>query len=132
MATESWTIRRVVAWSAADFEKRSLCSPRLDAELLVAHALGTDRVGLYMDLDRPLTTDELTRIRALVARRRTAEPIAYILGRREFYGRSFAVNRSVLVPGRRPRRWSSKRLHGCPSTDRCASSTSAPGADASR
>jgi release factor glutamine methyltransferase len=96
--TSAWTIRSVVAWSTDDFQKRGLPSPRLDAELLVAHALGIDRVGLYMDLDRPLAAGELAAIRELVARRRTAEPVAYILGRREFYGRPFGVGRSVLVP----------------------------------
>jgi release factor glutamine methyltransferase len=93
-----WTIRGVVRWSADDFAARGIESARLDAELLVAHALELDRVKLYMDLDRPLTPDELARIRALVTRRRKREPIAYILGRREFFGRSFEVTPAVLVP----------------------------------
>lgn len=96
--SEPWTIRRVVKWSSDDFAGRGIESARLDAELLVAHALGLDRVKLYMDLDRPLTPDELARIRELVVRRRKREPIAYILGRREFYGRSFEVTPAVLVP----------------------------------
>lgn len=95
---ERWTIRRVVKWSTDDFAARGIESARLDAELLVAHALGLDRVKLYMDLDRPLTPEELAAIRALVMRRRKREPIAYILGRREFYGRSFAVSPAVLIP----------------------------------
>lgn len=95
---ETWTIRKVVRWSADDFAARGIGSARLDAELLVAHALGLDRVKLYMDLDRPLAADELARIRELVTRRRKREPIAYILGRREFYGRSFEVGPAVLVP----------------------------------
>ena len=95
---EPWTIRRVVKWSSDDFAARGIESSRLDAELLVAHALGIDRVRLYMDLDRPLIDAELTRIRELVTRRRKREPIAYILGAREFYGRSFAVSSAVLVP----------------------------------
>ncbi len=96
--SESWTIRRVVRWSADDFAIRGIESSRLDAELLVAQALGLDRVRLYMDLDRPLTPDELARIRELVTRRRKREPIAYILGRREFFGRAFEVSPAVLVP----------------------------------
>lgn len=95
---EPWTIRRVVSWSASDFSGRGIQTARLDAELLVAHALGIDRVRVYMDLDRPLTPDELGAIRELVARRRKLEPIAYILGRKEFYGRSFEVGPEVLVP----------------------------------
>ncbi|UJR81157.1 peptide chain release factor N(5)-glutamine methyltransferase [Sandaracinus amylolyticus] len=95
---ERWTIRRVVKWSADDFASRGIESSRLDAELLVAHALGLDRVKLYMDLDRPLAPDELTKIRELVLRRRKREPVAYILGRREFFGRSFEVSPAVLIP----------------------------------
>lgn len=94
----AWSIRRVVAWSAEDFAGRGIESPRLDAELLVAEALGIDRVRLYMDLDRPLDDAELAAIRALVKRRRAREPVAYILGRREFWGRTFVVGPAVLVP----------------------------------
>jgi release factor glutamine methyltransferase len=95
---ETWSIRRVMRWTAEDFAARGLDSPRLDAELLVAHALGLERVALYLDMDRPLTADELGRIRGLVKRRREREPVAYILGQRDFYGRTFEVDRSVLVP----------------------------------
>lgn len=73
-------------------------SPRLDAELLIAHALGCDRVRLYMDLDRPWLDHELTSVRELLKRRRAHEPVAYIRGEREFYGRSFHVDRRVLIP----------------------------------
>jgi release factor glutamine methyltransferase len=97
-SSEPWTIRRIVRWSAEDFGKRGLDSPRLDAELLVAHALGVDRVRLYMDLERELTAAELQSVRELVQRRRKREPVAYLLGRKEFWGRSFAVSRAVLVP----------------------------------
>lgn len=98
MSAESWTTRRIVRWITDDLGKRGLGSPRLDAELIVAHALGLDRVKLYMDLDRPLTAPELTAIRELVARRRRREPMAYLRGKREFYGRDFVVSPSVLVP----------------------------------
>ena len=82
----------------ADFERRGIDSPRLDADLLVAHALGVKRLQLFLDPDRPLIEAELTAIRALVERRRAREPVAYILGEREFYGRSFTVTRDVLIP----------------------------------
>lgn len=93
-----WSIRRVVQWATEDFAARGIESPRLDAELLVSEALRLDRVRLYMDLDRPLDDAERAAIRELVKRRRAREPIAYILGRREFWGRSFAVGPAVLVP----------------------------------
>jgi release factor glutamine methyltransferase len=96
--SEVWTIRRVLAWAAEDFEKRGLDSPRLDAELLAAHALGVSRVALYMDLDRPLDAHERAALRALVARRRAHEPIAYIIGHRDFYKHRFVVRSGVLIP----------------------------------
>lgn len=94
-----WTIARVLAWAAEDLGRRGLKdSPRLDAELLLGHALGVDRVKLIVDSQRPLQEDELGRFRELVLRRRRHEPIAYILGEREFYGMRFSVNRHVLIP----------------------------------
>lgn len=96
--TDHWTIRRIIDWMTQDFASRGIDSPRLDAELLVAEALHLQRVQLYMDLERPLTPDELAAVRALVQRRRQREPVAYILGRRDFYGATFAVDARVLVP----------------------------------
>jgi release factor glutamine methyltransferase len=97
-AKNTWTVRSMVSWMQADFEKRGIWSARLEADLLVAHALGVKRIALFLDPERPLIEAELTKIRALVERRRAHEPIAYILGEREFYGRSFLVDRDVLIP----------------------------------
>jgi len=98
VTSRTWTIRDVVDWATKDFTRRGIESPRLDAELLVAKALGTDRVGLYLDLNRPLVDGERSAIRPLVARRRAREPVAYILGHRDFYGRRFTVSPDVLIP----------------------------------
>jgi release factor glutamine methyltransferase len=98
VTTRTWTIREVLEWATQDFAGRGIDSPRLDAELLVAKALGMDRVGLYLDLNRPLVDDERGAIRPLVARRRGREPVAYILGHRDFYGRRFKVTPDVLIP----------------------------------
>lgn len=98
MTSRTWTIREVLDWAAQDFAGRGIESPRLDAELLVAKALGIDRVGLYLDLNRPLLEGERSAIRPLVTRRREREPVAYILGYRDFYGRRFAVTPDVLIP----------------------------------
>jgi len=80
------------------FKERGLDSPRLDAELLIAHALRVNRTRLYTHSDQPLTTQERDTLRALVKRRAMREPMAYILGVREFYGRDFRVSADVLVP----------------------------------
>jgi release factor glutamine methyltransferase len=73
-------------------------SARLDAELLCAQALGIGRLDLYLQFDRPLDEGELTAIRELVRRRGKGEPVAYITGTREFYGRAFTVTPDVLIP----------------------------------
>ena len=98
MNERTWTIRDVLDWATKDFEARGIDSPRLDAELLVAEALGIDRIGLYLDLGRPLLEGERNAIRPLLIRRREREPVAYILGHRNFYGRRFSVTPDVLIP----------------------------------
>ena len=98
MTSRTWTIREVLDWTTQDFAGRGIDSPRLNAELLVAKALDMDRVGLYLDLNRPLMDQERSAIRPLVARRREREPVAYILGHRDFYGRRFEVSPDVLIP----------------------------------
>jgi release factor glutamine methyltransferase len=98
VGAQTWTIRDVLDWATKDFEGRGIESARLDAELLVAEALGIERIGLYLDLNRPLLEGERDAIRPLIARRREREPVAYILGRRDFYGRRFSVTQDVLIP----------------------------------
>lgn len=93
-----WTIDAVVRWATDDFRARGIDSPRLDAEVLLAHALGATRIQLITDARKPLAPEELARFRDLVKRRRAREPVAYLLGAREFFGRSFKVDRRVLVP----------------------------------
>jgi release factor glutamine methyltransferase len=78
--------------------RRELPDARLEAELLVAHALGLDRLGLFLQLDRPVQEAEISLARELLLRRSKREPVAYLTGRREFYGRVFEVDRSVLIP----------------------------------
>lgn len=95
---ESWTVRRAVLWTADYLRSRGADSPRTDAELLLADALGVDRVRLIIDWEKPLAKDELAAFRARIERRAGGEPLAYILGKREFYGRPFLVDPRVLIP----------------------------------
>lgn len=96
--TETWTIRRVLDWTRGHFEKQKLEDARLTSELLLSHVLSLPRVKLYMDLDRPLSKDELATYRGLIQRRLAGEPTQYLMGTREFYGRKFAVDARVLIP----------------------------------
>jgi release factor glutamine methyltransferase len=98
MQGKLWTVREVLSWTTDRFSQDGLDSARLDAEVLLAHALDLQRVGLYIDLDRPLDDGERSRYRALVSRRLQREPVAYLVGEREFWSRPFAVDSRVLVP----------------------------------
>jgi release factor glutamine methyltransferase len=73
-------------------------TPRLDSELILAHALQVDRISLYVQFERPLAEEELALIRPLLAARAQGRPLAYLLGRREFFGLDFAVDERVLIP----------------------------------
>ena len=95
---KSWTIGSLVKWATDDFKTRGIETPRLDAELLVAHALKIDRMRVILDGARELLGHELSALRDLVKRRRAFEPIAYLRGEREFYGLNFRVDKRVLVP----------------------------------
>lgn len=95
---DTWTIERLLRWMQTTFAERHIESARLDAELLVAQTLGVNRTYLYTHSDQPLTTAEREVLRALVKRRLRREPMAYIRGVREFYGRDFTVGPEVLVP----------------------------------
>ncbi|HEX4627902.1 MAG TPA: peptide chain release factor N(5)-glutamine methyltransferase [Gemmatimonadales bacterium] len=96
--SQEWTIETVLRWATDDFRARGIENPRLDAELLLGRALSATRIQMIVDAKRPLLGDELARFRALVKRRRAREPVAYILGEREFHGRTFLVDRRVLIP----------------------------------
>jgi release factor glutamine methyltransferase len=93
-----WTILALIRWADERFKREGMATPRLDAEVLLAETLGTDRVGLYTHFDQPLQPDELTRFKDLIRRRLRREPVAYILGKREFWSLSFRVTPDVLIP----------------------------------
>lgn len=93
-----WTVLEALRWTETFFRRKALSTPRLDAELLLAHALGTSRVGVYLAHDRPLVDAERARLRGLVSDRGRGVPVAYLTGEKEFYGVGLAVDRRVLVP----------------------------------
>ena len=96
--TETWTPLKLLAWTQGYFSRTGVDAPRLTAELLLAHALGCDRVRLYLDFDKPLGPEELARYRELVKRRGEGEPTAYLTGAKEFYGHAFRVDARALIP----------------------------------
>ncbi len=85
--------------AAAEFLARhQIPSPRLDAEVLLAFLLNLDRVQLYTQFDRPLSGDEIDQYRSLLQRRMRREPVAYLTGKKDFFGYEIRVNSSVLIP----------------------------------
>ncbi len=81
------------------FKDKNIETPRLEAEILLAEAMGfKNRVDLYLKFEQPLKEEELTRSRDFVRRRIQGEPVAYITGRKEFFGISFFVSSAVLIP----------------------------------
>lgn len=97
-AADQWTIQRVLLWSTGFLEERRSETPRLDAELLLSHALGCSRIQLYTNYDKPLLADEREPFKAYLKRRAAGEPVAYITGSKEFMGLMFAVTPAVLIP----------------------------------
>ncbi len=91
-------IKEILDRTTGFFREKKLDSPRLDAELLLSHGLGLSRIDLYLKFEQPLREEELQKLRNLVKRRSLGEPIAYILGEKDFYGESFKVNENVLIP----------------------------------
>lgn len=96
--TEVWTIGRLLSWTAEYLAKSGAENPRLDAEVLLAHARGCPRIELYTAFTEPATDALRDAFRALVKQRAAGMPVAYLVGRREFYSLAFEVTRDVLIP----------------------------------
>jgi len=95
---EQPAVRMALALGTAELREAGCETPRLDAELLLAHALATTRTALHLRPERELTAAESERFAAALARRRAREPVAYVVGTRGFRRIDLAVDRRVLVP----------------------------------
>ncbi len=95
---EVWTILKVLQWTADYFKRKGIPQPRADAEVLLANALGLERIQLYLRFDQPLGGDELMRFREFVKRRAAREPTQYITGRQEFWSLDLEVSPATLIP----------------------------------
>ena len=96
--TGSWTVLKLLNWTTEHFTRNQLDSSRLCAEILLAHVLRCQRIELYTRFDYSPTPEELASYRDLVKRAAGHEPVAYLVGQKEFYSLKFKVNSDVLVP----------------------------------
>jgi release factor glutamine methyltransferase len=94
----TWTVRRLLEWTTPFFTRKGVDSPRLSAELLLAHVLAVPRIKLYTDYERVLDPKQLDAYRDLVKRAAEEEPVAYLTGRAHFFNLEFEVTRDVLIP----------------------------------
>ncbi|MBC87632.1 MAG: protein-(glutamine-N5) methyltransferase, release factor-specific [Bdellovibrionaceae bacterium] len=92
------TLKETLDKTVHFFKAKGLDNPRVDTEYLFHHALGLERIDLYVNFERIMTEQELDQLRPLIKRRGQGEPVAYITGEREFYGFPYKVNSSVLIP----------------------------------
>ncbi|MBL8815317.1 MAG: peptide chain release factor N(5)-glutamine methyltransferase [Planctomyces sp.] len=96
--TDVWTVQRILQWTIGFLKEKGVESPRLEAELLLAHARNCLRIRLYTDFESVVTDEERAKMREYVQRRARREPLAYIVGSKEFYGRNFEVRPGILIP----------------------------------
>jgi len=95
---EPWTVKRILDWTVQFLKERGSDTPRLDAEILLASARKCQRIQLYTQFDQPLSDDQRAVMRDLVKRRGAAEPVAYLVGHREFFSLDFDVRPGVFIP----------------------------------
>lgn len=94
----AWTIIKLLQWAASYLKAHDIGSPRATGEILLAHALKCERIALYLNFEQPLIGDELRAFKSLIQRRIRREPVAYILGVKEFWSLDLEVTRDVLIP----------------------------------
>lgn len=92
------TLLEILNLSVEHLQKKGVDEPRLSSELIITHVLNIKRLDIYLQFERVLTEEEISKIRTLLKRRSEHEPIQYILGETEFYGLKFSVDKSVLIP----------------------------------
>jgi len=98
MASETWNVRRLLEWTEDFLRKKGFESPRLEAQILLAHALGCKKIDLYVRFSEEPSEEKRTVFREIVKRRSEGTPVAHLVGHREFYSLSFAVSPDVLIP----------------------------------
>ena len=95
---QTWTILKILNWTTDYFRSKDIDSPRIDAEILLADLLDVKRIDLYIRYDQPLNAEELAYFKSLIKRRAGKEPVAYIIGHKDFFSSEIKVTPDVLIP----------------------------------
>lgn len=95
---EIWTIQKLLNWVTEYFTGKGVDAPRLSAELLLSHVLGLKRIELYTQFDKPVAKPQLDELRGLVKRAGGHEPVAYLIGKTEFYSLELDITSDCLIP----------------------------------
>jgi release factor glutamine methyltransferase len=98
MNMSDWTIQKLLNWTAEYFKDKKLDAPRLSAELLLSHILAMKRIELYTQFDKPVAKPQLDKLHNLVKRAGQNEPVAYLIGKTEFYSLEIIVSPACLIP----------------------------------
>jgi release factor glutamine methyltransferase len=98
MASETWTVRRLLEWTEDYLRKKGVESPRLETQILLAHALGCKKIDLYVRHEEEPPEEKKSAFREMIRKRAEGMPVAYLVGYREFYSLEFAVTPAVLIP----------------------------------
>ncbi|UCD83780.1 MAG: peptide chain release factor N(5)-glutamine methyltransferase [Deltaproteobacteria bacterium] len=98
LPTNFWTIDKLINWSTEYLKQKGVDSPRLDAEVLLSHLLGIERLELYLDPDRSLNQTGFSDFKSLIRRRGQREPLQYLTGKQEFWSLNFKITEDVLIP----------------------------------
>jgi len=98
LTMQNWTIQKLLNWVTEHFTEKGIDSPRLSAELLLSHVVGLKRIELYTQFDKPVARQQLNRLRDLVKRASQHEPVAYLVGKTEFYCLELNVTPDCMIP----------------------------------
>ena len=93
-----WRVLDLIQWTTEYFKRYDIPSPRLDAELLLGHVLGTSRLQLYLRFEMPVFPEHLADFRELIKKRAAYAPVSYLTSRKEFFSLEFYVDSRVLIP----------------------------------
>ena len=98
MEKTSWSVREILYWTRKHLKRAGIEAARFEAEVLLAHALGTERLELYLNPQRVLSIKERARFKQLIAKRVQGAPLQYLIGTVDFMGCELGVNKAVLIP----------------------------------